>query len=71
MVSKKPAEATALLGKKFLPNKVVAGKKAGAESTLALLQRRDLVNDQDTFYLCHNKVCQLPVNSLEMLDFRC
>ena len=69
-VSKKPAEAIALLGKKFLPNKVVAGKKAGAESSLALLQGRDLINDKDTFYLCHNKVCQLPVNSLEMLDIR-
>ena len=67
IVSESPAEAIRALGEQFIPNKVVAGKKAGESSEMALLEGRELVNNQDTFYLCYNKACQLPINSIEAL----
>ena len=67
VVSKEPTKAIKAMGKVFLPNKIVAGKKAGNPSPLPLLEGRELVNDRDTFYLCYNKACQLPVNSVEAL----
>ena len=53
------------LSQHFLPNKVVLGANKEGESTLPLLENRGLINDKTTFYVCRNKTCQLPVNSLE------
>ncbi len=47
----------------FVPNKVVAG--AVGESSLPLLEGRTPPNGQTLLYMCFNKTCQLPVNSVE------
>jgi len=67
VVSEKPEAAIKALGESFMPNKVVAGKRAETTSDLPLLEDRELVNGKDTFYLCYNKTCQLPVNSVNEL----
>ena len=55
------------LAKHYIPNKVIVGKKAGNESALSLLEGRDAINGRDTFYLCFNKACQLPVHDIDEL----
>ncbi len=67
VVSSNPVKDIHVLNQHFIPNKVVAGKTTGKVSDLALLKGRELVNDKSTFYLCYNKACQLPVNSVEKL----
>jgi uncharacterized protein YyaL (SSP411 family) len=48
----------------FLPNKVLVGSSEAGSSTLELLQQRSEINQQTTIYVCFNKTCQLPVNSV-------
>ncbi|GAB5527849.1 MAG: thioredoxin domain-containing protein [Roseivirga sp.] len=58
-------EAMLALNRHYLPNKVLVGKKPGTTSDLALLQSREMLNEKTTFYVCYNKACQLPVNSVK------
>ncbi|PIQ48383.1 MAG: thioredoxin domain-containing protein [Cytophagales bacterium CG12_big_fil_rev_8_21_14_0_65_40_12] len=48
----------------FIPNKVLAGSDGKDESNIPLLEQRTTINGQTTFYVCYNKACQLPVNSV-------
>jgi uncharacterized protein YyaL (SSP411 family) len=48
----------------FLPNKVLVGSSEAGSSALELLQQRSEINQQTTIYVCFNKTCQLPVNSV-------
>jgi hypothetical protein len=48
----------------FIPNKVLVGSTKAATSNLELLQHRNEINNQSTIYVCFNKACQLPVNSV-------
>ena len=52
------------LDQHYLPNKVVVGKNPNEASELPLLESREMLNNQPTFYLCYNQACQLPVNSV-------
>jgi hypothetical protein len=47
----------------LFPNKVFVGTKS--DSNLSLLQNRTAINDTTTVYVCFDKTCQLPVNSVE------
>jgi len=48
---------------RFLPNKVVMGAKQS--SNLPLMKSKEMLNDKTTIYVCYNKTCKLPVNSVE------
>jgi hypothetical protein len=48
----------------FLPNKVLVGSSEAGSSALELLQQRSEINQQTTIYVCFDKTCQLPVNSV-------
>lgn len=52
------------LNSHYLPNKVLVAKRPHTASKLALLENREMVNGKTTYYLCYNKACLLPVNSL-------
>ena len=52
------------IDQRYYPNKIIAGTITPADG-LPLLQNRGKVNDQTTLYVCYNKACQLPVNSVE------
>jgi len=67
MIGDNPIELMHALHQYYLPNKVVVGKQAGQENSLALLEGREAINGQDTFFLCYNKACQLPVHSISEL----
>lgn len=67
LVGEHPKEMMHHLSQYYLPNKVIVGKKPNVESQLALLQEREIIADKETFYLCYNNACQLPVHSLEAL----
>ncbi|WP_159471286.1 thioredoxin domain-containing protein [Dyadobacter sp. 3J3] len=47
----------------FIPNKVVVGTKTSSQ--LPLLENRTKVNGKTAIYVCFDKTCQLPVNSVE------
>ena len=49
--------------KRFYPNKIFAGSTR--KSSLPLLQDRPAINGQTTIYVCYNRACQLPVNSVD------
>lgn len=65
MVSDELTDDMHKINEQFISNKVLVGKKSGGSSELALLAAREGVNNVSTFYLCYNKACQLPVNSVE------
>jgi uncharacterized protein len=65
IVGENAQEEALKLHQYFLPNKVVLGANQEGKSTLPLLANRGLINNATTFYVCRNKTCQLPVNSLE------
>jgi uncharacterized protein YyaL (SSP411 family) len=67
IVAEDTTTAMLALNEHYIPNKVVVAKKPNMQSQLALLQKRETTNGQDTYYLCYNKACQLPVNSVEAL----
>lgn len=67
IVAEAPAKEAKKLAQHYLPNKVIAGKKPHEGSSLPLLEGRTLISDQPTFYLCYDKACQLPVNSIDAL----
>ncbi|WP_338766087.1 thioredoxin domain-containing protein [Bernardetia sp. ABR2-2B] len=52
----------------YIPNKIIVAVKSeeeGKKSALPLLEMRLVMNNQTTIYVCKNKMCQLPVNSVE------
>jgi hypothetical protein len=52
----------------YIPNKVIVAVKSeeeGQKSALPLLEMRPVMNNQTTIYVCKNRMCQLPVNSVE------
>ena len=51
------------LNSHYFPHKVVCG--TSGQSELPLLQNREAVNGKTTLYVCFNKACQLPVQSVE------
>jgi uncharacterized protein YyaL (SSP411 family) len=52
-----------LLSKEYIPNKIVLG---GTNSTLPLLKEKQSADGLETkIYICQNKVCQLPVKTVE------
>lgn len=57
-------EYRASIDQHYYPNKILAGALQPQDS-LGLLQDRDVINEQTTLYVCYNKACQLPVNSVE------
>lgn len=59
------SESIPELFQQYLPNKVVAGKRQGTSSELELLQDREMIQDKPTYYVCYNKACQLPVNTVQ------
>jgi uncharacterized protein len=48
------------IDKKYIPNKVIVAK-----ADLPLLQNRTAIDGKTTAYVCVNKACKLPVNSVE------
>ncbi|WP_422006088.1 thioredoxin domain-containing protein [Roseivirga pacifica] len=67
IVAHNPQEEAQKLAKHYMPNKVVAGMKPDEKASLPLLEGRTAIDGQPTFYLCYNKACQLPVNSIDAL----
>ena len=65
VISDDPQKEALELMKHYIPNKVLLGAKSGSKSGLPLLENREMINGETTFYVCRNKTCQLPVNSLE------
>ena len=57
--------ASQLFSQKYLPNKVLAGKISGKPSELELLEGREMIGNQATYFVCYNKACQLPVHTKE------
>ena len=55
------------LGPYFNSNRITAGKVAESDSDLPLLEGREMLNGQTTYFLCYDKACQLPVNSVKEL----
>ncbi|MFB9864174.1 thioredoxin domain-containing protein [Rufibacter immobilis] len=53
-----------LLQQHFLPNALLVGSKEENTSDLPLLEDRIVQNGQTTLYVCYNKACQLPVQSV-------
>ncbi|WP_338791306.1 thioredoxin domain-containing protein [Bernardetia sp. MNP-M8] len=52
----------------YIPNKIIIAAKSeeeGQKSALPLLEMRPVINNQTTIYVCKNKTCQLPVNSVK------
>ncbi|MBL4706879.1 MAG: thioredoxin domain-containing protein, partial [Flavobacteriales bacterium] len=47
----------------YLPNKIIIGSTT-EKTTLPLLENK-WIDGQTTFYVCENKVCQLPVTEVE------
>ncbi len=63
IVGENAMEYRAALAQKFYPNAIVLGTTT--ESDLPLLQGREAIGNETTIYICYNKTCQLPVQSLE------
>ncbi|ALI97954.1 thioredoxin domain-containing protein [Rufibacter tibetensis] len=61
-----------LLQQHFLPNALLAGSKEENDSSLPLLDDRFAQEGKTTLYVCYNRTCQLPVQSvaeaLEQVD---
>ncbi|WP_299456811.1 thioredoxin domain-containing protein [uncultured Microscilla sp.] len=64
IVGEQAQEYRASFDKYYYPNKILAGTLQPQDS-LGLLQNRGTINEQTTVYVCYNKTCQLPVNSVE------
>lgn len=61
----KKVNASHLLSRGYLPNKVLAGKISTKTSELELLEGREIINGKPTYFVCYNKACQLPVHTVE------
>ena len=48
---------------RYYPNKILSG--TATESTLPLLENRSVKGDETLIYVCFDKVCQLPVKTVE------
>ena len=53
-----------LLQQHYLPNALVAGSVANHDTILPLLEDRYETSGETTIYVCYNKTCQLPVQSV-------
>ena len=62
-----PVQLARTIQQHYLPNKVIAGKSMNQKSSLALLQGREAIDGKDTYFLCYDKACQLPVHSVDEL----
>ncbi len=47
---------------KFIPNKILMGTTTSSE--LPLIKGKSMLNGKTTIYVCYNKTCKLPVNSV-------
>ncbi|WP_026999716.1 thioredoxin domain-containing protein [Eisenibacter elegans] len=65
MVVADPQTASRQLDRQFVLNYLVAAKTPDAPSALPLLHQRQALNGQDTYYVCFEQACQLPVHTLE------
>ena len=68
IVGEKYKEVLQEISSYYIPNKVIVATKneeEGQKSALPLLEMRPTINNQTTIYVCKNKTCQLPVNSVE------
>ncbi|AFM06293.1 thioredoxin domain protein [Bernardetia litoralis DSM 6794] len=68
IVGEKYQEVLQEISSFYIPNKVIVATKSeeeGQKSSLPLLEMRPVMNNQTTIYVCKNKMCQLPVNSVE------
>ena len=63
IVGDKYLEYRNTLAKRYIPNKVLMGSKA--ESQLSLIKEKSALGGKTTVYVCYNKTCKLPVNSVE------
>ena len=50
------------LNSHYLPNKVVVGTESSSE--LSLLKGREAKDDKTLVYICYNKSCRLPVETI-------
>lgn len=68
IVGEKYKEVLQEISSFYIPNKVIVATKneeEGQNSSLPLLEMRPIMNNQTTIYVCKNRMCQLPVNSVE------
>lgn len=69
-VSKDKSFSITELNQVYEPNKVLAGKTEGEYSAVSLLEERGILNKLNTFYVCYNKTCLLPVNSIKDMQLQ-
>lgn len=62
--SEKALEDALKLQKQYIPNVLIAG--TSRESSLPFLKNR-FIENQNNYYLCQNKTCDLPENNLESI----
>ncbi len=68
IVGEKYKEIVQQISSFYIPNKIIVATKSeeeGEKSALPLLEMRPVMNNKTTIYVCKNKMCQLPVNSVE------
>ncbi len=68
IVGKNYKEIAQKISSVYIPNKVIVAAKneeEGQKSVVPLLAMRPVMNNQTTIYVCKNKTCQLPVNSVD------
>jgi uncharacterized protein YyaL (SSP411 family) len=68
IVGEKYKEVLQEISSFYIPNKIIVALKSeeeGQKSALPLLEMRPVMNNQTTIYVCKNRMCQLPVNSVE------
>ena len=66
VVGKEYKEMVKEISTHYIPNKIiVATESEDKSSSLPLLEMRPAINDKTTIYICQNKMCQLPVHSVE------
>ncbi|WP_375561036.1 thioredoxin domain-containing protein [Bernardetia sp. OM2101] len=67
IVGEKYKETVKEISAFYIPNKIIVAVKneeEGQKSALPLLEMRPTLNNKTTIYVCKNKTCQLPVNSV-------
>jgi len=60
ITGEKQSEVLEALSSIYLPNKIIL---AGTNTTLPLLRNKQSIETK--IYICRNKACQLPVNTVE------
>ena len=51
------------INSRHLPTKVISG--SASENNLPQFEMKSMMNNQTTIYVCYNRACKLPVNSVE------